>query len=83
MSHHKGFISWDKFKELQKILDEISENRGLDNRLDHLYCPDTGVNDKICENLTVMKNLIMLDIHRIMHKCILLGDKILLIKEKN
>ncbi len=83
MSEYKGFITQTKYIELMNILGQIAEMKGLENKLHHLYQPDTDMNDKICENLTVMKNLIMLDIHRIMHKCIELGDKILLIKEEN
>ena len=81
MSEYKGFITWKKFNELKDILDQISENRGLLNKFEHLYSPDTDMNDKICEDLNNSKLSITLDIYRIMQKCITLGRKVLEIEE--
>jgi len=81
MSKYKGFIDWKKFTELKTLLEDITEQRGLLNKFEHLYTPDTDMNDKICEDLITSKKHIILDISYIVEKCKLLADKILLIKE--
>jgi len=81
MSDDKRFIDWNKFNELKELLHDITEQRGLFNKLEHLYLPDTDMNDKVCEDIITMKKHIVLDISYIVEKCKLLVDKVLLIKE--
>ena len=64
------------------LLGRITETKGLENKLHHLYTPDTDMDDKICEDLNNSKLSITLDIYRIMQKCIRLGRKVLEIEEE-
>jgi len=86
MSNYKGFITRAKLAELTNLLREMADTRGLENRLHHLYQPDTDMNDKICENLEDSKLSIIKELFDIMHTngklCMLLADKILSIKEE-
>ena len=81
MPEYRGFISWDKYQELCNILGQMVEVDGLRNKLDHLYSPDTGLDDKICENLLDSQYSIMHHLCDIAEKCRLLADKIIEIKE--
>lgn len=59
MSGYKGFISYDKSKQLKNILASIADCRGIENAVDHLRLPDTDMDDKICENFKDSKSFII------------------------
>ena len=59
---YKGFITHEQYFELRDLLDKIADTRGLENKLHHLYQPDTDMNDKICENLEHSKVFITRDL---------------------
>ncbi len=77
MSKYKGFISWDKYKELTDQLSQLIEQDGLKNKFDHLYSPDTDMADIICENLETSKEMILLDIYSTIIKYMNLAHKII------
>lgn len=62
MSEYKGFIDSDTYAELYNQLRKIADTRGLENKLHHLYQPDTDMNDKICEDFQRSKEHIILDL---------------------
>lgn len=64
------------------LLARITNVKGLENKLHHLYTPDTDMNDKICENLKFSKEVILLDIKGILLNLRLLARKIFEIKEE-
>ncbi len=86
MSNYKGFITQAKYIELTSLLREITDRQGLENKIHHLYSPDTDMKNKICENLEDSKLSIIKELFDIMHTngklCMLLADKILSIKEE-
>lgn len=62
MSDYKGFITRSKFIELRNMLWKMADTRGLENKLHHLYQPDTDMNDKICEDFKTSKQHIVCDL---------------------
>ena len=61
---YKGFISYQKFKELRDELRSLFEFRGIENILEHMRTPDTDFNDKICENFEDQKSFLIKDLCR-------------------
>lgn len=62
MSDYKGFITRAKLVQLTNLVKNIADTRGLENKLHHLYQPDTDMNDKVCENLQDSKISIVNDL---------------------
>ncbi len=83
MSEYKGFITQQKYLELMNILNRITDTKGLENKLHHLYQPDTDMNDKICENLKWSKVSIFCELQERGSLFKLLALKILEIEEEN
>lgn len=83
MSDYKGFITRAKLAELTSLLSQIADTRGMENKLHHLYQPDTDMNDKICEILEESKMCILLELYGMMKDLSSLARKILQIKEEN
>ena len=81
MSVYKGFITRVKYKELKELVRHIGDVRGLENKIVHLYSPDTDMNDKICENFEISKVHILLDIYRMTDEIKELAAKIANLKE--
>lgn len=81
MSAYKGFITLFKWINLRDRLRQIADIRGLENKLHHLYQPDTDMNDKICENLFESVDYILLDIEVMKKKLTELAYKIAHLKE--
>ncbi len=81
MSEYKGFITQQKYIELMDLLGRITDTKGLENKLHHLYSPDTDMNDKISENLNWSKVSILTELQETGCLFKLLAKKILEIEE--
>ena len=82
MSDYKGFITRAKLVELTNRVKEIADTRGLENKLHHLYQPDTDMADIICENFKNSKEMILLDIYSTINKYMNLAHQITKLKEE-
>ena len=81
MSGYKGFIHEHAYLHLKYLLSQIADTRGLENKLHHLYQPDTDMNDKICENFKISKEHIIADLLKMNEKCIDLMIKVAKLEE--
>ncbi len=81
MSNYKGFITQQKYIELTSLLRNIVDTQGMENRLHHLYQPDTDMNDKICDDLLSSQTSIMADIIIMINQLKDLSNRVAKIKE--
>ena len=81
MSEYKGFITRYQYMVLRNKLRIIADTRGLENKIHHLYQPDTDMNDKICENFKRSKYHIILDLCKMITEITELARKITELKE--
>ena len=81
MSEYKGFIHQHTYLMLMDKLRKIADTRGLENKIHHLYQPDTDMNDKICENFERSKYHIIIDLCEMMTEITELACKITELKE--
>ena len=82
MSDYKGFITQAKMAELTSLIRKIGDTRGLENKIHHLYHPDTDMADIICENFNISKEMILLDIYSTINKFMNLAHRIAKLKKE-
>ena len=81
MSDYKGFITRYKWIELRNRLRKIADTRGLENKLHHLYQPDTDMADIVCEDFENSKTMIVKDLTEIFNDAFSLAIEISNLKE--
>lgn len=82
MSEYKGFITRYQFVELRNKLRKIADTRGLENKIHHLYQPDTDMDDKICEDFGSSRAMIVTDLMEMVNNTLLLAIQIAKLEEE-